>query len=214
MRYQASPAAQRRLAKLGYTRLRTAERAVQEKLRVCQIWCTRILMDHADDLAGAWRTERYLPPEVIEAWPRTRKEGVLSIKAADLKRHVSVPAIRELLEVNARTKLLNSFGEELAAKVSATSGRLHPTYNIAGTKTGRFSSSNPNIEQIPKHKAKGMRRCFVAAPGMSLVIADYAAMELRAAAAISEDNAMNADLANGIDLHRRQAAEMLDSRRL
>jgi hypothetical protein len=150
-----------------------------------------------------------LPADVVDAWPCTGKQRVLSTRAADLKRHTAVPAIRSLLAINAMTKLGNSFGEELAAKVSPTSGRLHPTYNIAGTKTGRFSSSNPNIQQIPKHKAKGLRGCFIAAPGMKLLVADYSAMELRAAAAISDDAAMNADFASGVDLHRRQAAEML-----
>jgi len=73
----------------------------------------------------------------------------------------------------------------------------------------RFSSSNPNIQQIPKNKASALRRCFVAAPGMQLVISDYNAMELRAAAAIAGDTAMNFDFANGVDPHRRQAAETL-----
>jgi DNA polymerase I-like protein with 3'-5' exonuclease and polymerase domains len=150
-----------------------------------------------------------LPAEIIAAWPRTGKQQVLSTKTAELKRHIDVPAVRSLLAITATTKLLNSFGEELARKVSPRTARLHPTYNIAGTKTGRFSSSNPNIQQIPKHKAQGMRGSFVAAPGMKLVLADYSAMELRAAGAVSDDHAMNADFAAGIDLHRRQAAEML-----
>jgi DNA polymerase I-like protein with 3'-5' exonuclease and polymerase domains len=105
--------------------------------------------------------------------------------------------------------LLSSFGESLRTKVSAKSGRLHPFYNIASTKTGRFSSSEPNIQQIPKHKARGMRECFVAREGYMLVIADYSAMELRAAAEIYNDAAFRADFANGIDPHRRQAAETL-----
>ena len=152
---------------------------------------------------------KVLPPEIIENWPRTGQQQVLSTRASDLKRHTGVPAIRSLLAINATAKLISSFGEELAGKVSAVTGRLHPGYNIAATKTGRFSASNPNIQQIPKHKAKGLRGCFIAAPGMKLVIADYSAMELRAAAAISDDEAMNADFANNVDLHRRQAAEML-----
>jgi DNA polymerase-1 len=80
---------------------------------------------------------------------------------------------------------------------------------VASTKAGRFSCNDPNIQQIPKHKAAGFRGCFVAAPGKVLVIADYNAMELRAAAEVSNDAAMRADFANGVDLHRRQAAEML-----
>jgi DNA polymerase I-like protein with 3'-5' exonuclease and polymerase domains/DNA modification methylase len=152
---------------------------------------------------------KVLPSEVIEAWPRTGRQQALSIKAADLKRHISRPPIRALLAINAATKLTSTFGDDLANKVSAKSGRLHANYNVAATKAGRFSASNPNIQQIPKNKAKALRRCFVAAPGMKLVIADYNAMELRAAAAISQDAAMNADFANGVDLHRHQAAEML-----
>jgi DNA polymerase I-like protein with 3'-5' exonuclease and polymerase domains len=152
---------------------------------------------------------RILPADVIEGWPRTGKQQALSVKVADLKRHISAPAIRELLAINAMTKLLSGFGEELAAKVSARTGRLHPSYNVAGTKAGRFSASNPNVQQIPKHKAKGLRGCFNAAPGMKFVIGDYSGMELRAAAAISGDQAMNRDFADGVDLHRRQAAEML-----
>jgi DNA polymerase I-like protein with 3'-5' exonuclease and polymerase domains/DNA modification methylase len=152
---------------------------------------------------------KVLPPEIIETWPRTGQQQALSIKAADLKRHTSQPAIRALLAINAAAKLMRTFGEELASKVSAKSSRLHANYNIAATKAGRFSASNPNIQQIPKNKAKALRRCFVAAPGMKLVIADYNAMELRAAAMISNDTAMNEDFANGVDLHRRQAAETL-----
>jgi DNA polymerase I-like protein with 3'-5' exonuclease and polymerase domains len=152
---------------------------------------------------------RVLPPEIIESWPRTGAQQVFSVKASDLKRHTSLPEIRALLAINAATKLVSAFGEDLANKVSMKSGRLHANYNIAATKAGRFSASNPNIQQIPKNKAKKLRRCFIAAPGTRLVIADYNAMELRAAAAISNDAAMNRDFANGVDLHRRQAAETL-----
>jgi DNA polymerase I-like protein with 3'-5' exonuclease and polymerase domains len=150
-----------------------------------------------------------LPADVIAAWPLTGKQRALSIKAPELKRHVDVPAIRALLEIGATTKLLNSFGETLDSKVSAATSRLHPSYNIAATKAGRFSASNPNVQQIPKHKAAELRAGFVAGKGMKLVIADYSAMELRALAAVAADAAMNADFAANVDLHRRQAAEVL-----
>jgi DNA polymerase-1 len=122
---------------------------------------------------------------------------------------VDVPAIRSLLTINAMTKLLGTFGPELARKGSAVTGRLHPGFNVASTKAGRFSCNDPNIQQIPKHKAAGLRSCFVAEPSKVLVTADYNAMELRAAAEISNDEAMREDFANRVDLHRRQAAEML-----
>jgi DNA polymerase I-like protein with 3'-5' exonuclease and polymerase domains len=114
-----------------------------------------------------------------------------------------------LLTINAMAKLLGTFGSELARKTSAVTGRLHPGFNVASTKAGRFSCSEPNIQQTPKHKAAGFRGCFIAEPGKLFVIADYNAMELRAAAEISNDTAMRADFANGVDLHRRQAAGRL-----
>jgi DNA polymerase I-like protein with 3'-5' exonuclease and polymerase domains len=155
---------------------------------------------------------KVLPPDVIEAWPRTPKSGELSTEGPQLRRHIDLPAIRSLLTINAMMKLQGTFGVELAKKVSAVTGRLHPGFNVASTKAGRFSCNDPNIQQIPKHKAAGFRGCFVAAPGRVLVIADYSAMELRAAAEVSSDTAMRADFANSVDLHRRQAAEMLDIR--
>jgi DNA polymerase I-like protein with 3'-5' exonuclease and polymerase domains len=153
---------------------------------------------------------KVLPPDVIEAWPRTPKSRELSTEGSELRRHVDIPAIRSLLTINAMVKLQGTFGLELAKKVSVVTGRLHPGFNVASTKAGRFSCNDPNIQQIPKHKAAGFRGCFVAAPGGVLVIADYSAMELRAAAEVSNDTAMRADFANGVDLHRRQAAEMLE----
>lgn len=152
---------------------------------------------------------KVLPPDVIEAWPRTPKSGELSTEGSELRRHVDIRAIWSLLTINAMTKLLGTFGPELARKVSAVTGRLHPGFNVASTKAGRFSCNDPNVQQIPKHKAAGFRGCFVAELGKVFVIADYTAMELRAGAEESGDTAMRADFANGVDLHRRQAAEML-----
>jgi DNA polymerase I-like protein with 3'-5' exonuclease and polymerase domains len=152
---------------------------------------------------------RVLPPEVLQSWARTPKSGELSTEGPELRRHIDNPAIRSLLTINAMTKLSRTFGDELAKKVSAVTGRLHPGFKVASTKAGRFSCSDPNIQQIPKHKAGGFRGCFVAPPARVLVIADYNAMELRAAAEVYNDAAMRADFANGVDLHRRQAAEML-----
>jgi DNA polymerase I-like protein with 3'-5' exonuclease and polymerase domains len=148
-----------------------------------------------------------LPEDVIAAWPRTGKKQLLSTKVGDLKHHVGMPAIRELLAISAKTKLLSSFGEELLKKISLVTGRLHPNFNVASTKAGRFSSSAPNAQQMPKHKAKGLRRSFRAARGMTFIIGDFNMMEVRGIGAIANDSALNTDLANGVDIHRRQAAE-------
>jgi DNA polymerase-1 len=150
-----------------------------------------------------------LPPEILSGWPTTPKDGALSTRAADLRRVTHLPAIRELLDIRGTEKLLGNFGDDLLAKISARTGRLHPGLNIASTKTGRSSSNDPNIQQLPKHKSPGFRSALIAVPGHSLVIADFNAMELRAAAEVSGDQAMRQDFADGIDLHRQQAAAML-----
>jgi DNA polymerase I-like protein with 3'-5' exonuclease and polymerase domains len=150
-----------------------------------------------------------LPPNVLAGWPATPKNGALSTRAAQLRRITHLPAMRALLEYKAMEKLLSSFGDDLLAKISARTGRLHPGLSIASTKTGRSSSSNPNIQQLPKHKSPALRSALIAAPGHLLVIADFNAMELRAAAEVSDDQVMRQDFADGVDLHRRQAAAML-----
>jgi DNA polymerase-1 len=152
--------------------------------------------------------QEVLPQTLLETWPRTSK-GLLAIPEHQLRRVAHLPAIRSLLAINAMETLISVFGTELINKISATTGRLHPSYGIAATKAGRFSAHTPNIQQIPKHRAPEFRQCVIAAPGMVLVIGDYAMMELRAAAEVSDDPQMRADFANGVDLHRQQAAAML-----
>jgi DNA polymerase I len=153
---------------------------------------------------------KVLPPATLAQWNVTKKKGELSTRAADLKRVGHLPGIRELLEVQQYVKLQNSFGASLVDKISARTDRLHPGYNIASTKTGRASSNNPNVQQLPKeHKSAGFRACLVARPGYRFVVCDYATMELRAAAAVSGDQRMLADFEEGIDLHRQLAANIL-----
>jgi DNA polymerase I-like protein with 3'-5' exonuclease and polymerase domains len=152
--------------------------------------------------------QKVLPQTWLDTWPRI-KNGGLSIRASQLRRVVHLPEIKALLAITAMEKLLTSFGSELIAKISPITHRLHPSYGIAATKAGRFSSNNPNVQQMPKHRAPEFRKCLIASPGNVLVIGDFNMMELRAAAAISGDPQMTADFANEIDLHRQQAAEML-----
>jgi DNA polymerase I-like protein with 3'-5' exonuclease and polymerase domains len=152
--------------------------------------------------------QEVLPQTLLDTWPRTSK-GLLAIPEHQLRRVAHLPAIRSLLAISAMEKLISVFGTELINKISSVTGRLHPSYGIASAKTGRFSSNNPNMQQIPKHRAPEFRQCVIAAPGMVLVIGDYNMMELRAAAEVSDDPQMRADFANGVDLHRQQAAAML-----
>jgi DNA polymerase I-like protein with 3'-5' exonuclease and polymerase domains len=152
--------------------------------------------------------KRTLPESDLQAWPLT-KTGLLSTQKAHLEYVADLPAMQALLTLSAMEKLVTSFGTPLADKISAVTGRLHPTYKAAAAKTGRFSSENPNIQQLPGARAPEFRDCIEAAPGKLFVAGDYSAMELRGAAAISNDSAWNADFAAGVDPHYRQAAAML-----
>jgi len=93
---------------------------------------------------------------------------------------------------------------KLLTRINSDTRRLHPQYCQIGTPTGRFSSSDPNIQGIPK--AEDFRSCFIAADGHKLVIADYSQIELRIAAEISKDKRMIDAYQKGEDLHRLTAS--------
>jgi DNA polymerase-1 len=155
--------------------------------------------------------EEVLPKEMLETWPLTEKKHQLSTAAADLKRvSRDLPAIQALLDIEAMNKLLSTYGTELVNKISKVTGRVHASYNISAAKTGRFSSSHPNVQQLPtKKKAPNFRRCIAAPPGRVVIAGDFNMMELRAAAEVSNDAVMRTDFARGIDLHTQTAALML-----
>ena len=114
--------------------------------------------------------------------------------------------IAALTKIAKIDKSLTSFGDTLSAKTSPVTGRIHASYKIAGTASGRASCSGPNLQQIPRDKR--FRALFVPDPGNVLVVADYSSMELRAAAHISGDLAMTEAFERGDDLHRITAARM------
>jgi DNA polymerase-1 len=147
---------------------------------------------------------KVLPEEMLQEWPRTEKSGVLSTSDNDLKRCSHLPEIALVRTINAQEKLLSAFGAPLAAR-AGPDGRLRASFNLAGAKTGRMRCSNPNMQQLPRDPA--FRNCFIAAPGNVLIVGDYSMMELRAAAEISNDAVLRKDFADGVDLHRRLAAQ-------
>jgi DNA polymerase-1 len=148
-----------------------------------------------------------LDADQLERWPRT-ETGQPSIAAAHLKRLVQIPTARPVLAILAHEKLLRSFGAGLTALINPATGRLHAHYNLAGAKSGRFTCSNPNLQQLPSRRAPEFRRCIVAAPGYLLVGCDWNQIELRATAWISGDPALTALYADGRDLHREIAAQI------
>ena len=119
--------------------------------------------------------------------------------------HPIVPAIEEWREL---TKLLNTYLEPLPERLDPRSGRLHTTFNQMVAATGRLSSSNPNMQNIPVRTDLGaeIRACFVAEEGWRLIVADYSQIELRLMALLSQESALLAAYRRGEDVHRVTAA--------
>lgn len=118
------------------------------------------------------------------------------------------PVIDLILEQRQITKLVSTYVDALPAQVNPRTGRLHTSFNQAGSETGRLSSNNPNLQNIPVRSELGreIRRAFVAAPGCQLLAADYTQVELRVLAHISQDAAMLAAFRAGADIHKTTAA--------
>ncbi len=147
--------------------------------------------------------EKALPKEALSHWSRTGT-GALSTAADHLAKAADVPAIRPLLRIKRAEKLLSAFGPKLRRLINPETGRLHPHFNVASTKAGRWSASDPNIQQL-QHDSD-TRSIVVAAPGHVLVGVDYSQMELRAAAWISGDAELTRAYEHGLDVHVQTAA--------
>lgn len=141
---------------------------------------------------------------------RKGKTG-LSTAASELEKmkhlHPIIPAIMEYREY---AKLLNTYIDVLPELVDPKTKRVHTSFNQTIASTGRLSSSNPNVQNIPIRTELGneIRRCFVAPEGHVLLRADYSQMELRIVASLANDIKMIEAFANGVDIHAATAAEI------
>jgi DNA polymerase I - 3''-5'' exonuclease and polymerase domains len=129
---------------------------------------------------------------------------VLETLAADY------PIARLVLEYRQLSKLKGTYVDALPMLIDPVSGRLHTTLNQTGAATGRLSSSNPNLQNIPIRTELGreIRAAFVPEEGWRLVVADYSQIELRLLAHMSGDAVLVAAFRNGEDIHTRTAAEV------
>jgi len=120
------------------------------------------------------------------------------------------PVPEKILEYRTLMKLKGTYIDALPALVNPDTGRLHTSFNQAVAATGRLSSSDPNLQNIPIRTDIGrrLRQAFVARPGFALVSADYSQIELRILAHFSEDPAFLDAFHSGQDIHQRTAAEV------
>ena len=122
---------------------------------------------------------------------------------------VQYPVIAQLLEYRTVQKALTSYGQNMIELINPATGRLHADFRQIGAPTGRFSCTNPNIQQVPH--ALEYRRCFSGHPeGRKLIIADYSQIELRILAEFSGDEGFMEAFNSGSDLHRVTAAQVFN----
>lgn len=131
-------------------------------------------------------------------------ESVLQELAADY------PLPKLILDHRGMSKLKSTYTDKLPQQVNPKTGRVHTSYHQAVAATGRLSSSDPNLQNIPIRSAEGrkIRQAFIAPPGCRLVAADYSQIELRIMAHLSGDAGLLAAFSEGRDIHGATAAEV------
>ena len=132
------------------------------------------------------------------------KEEVLQELALDY------PLPKILIEHRTLSKLKSTYTDKLPTMINAATGRIHTSYHQAVTATGRLSSSDPNLQNIPIRTAEGrrVRQAFIAPDGWKIVAADYSQIELRIMAHLSGDKGLTEAFSQGLDVHRATAAEV------
>jgi DNA polymerase I len=145
--------------------------------------------------------------------PTKYGKGKTTSTAADVLEELAADheIVRKALEYRQLTKLKGTYVDALPALIDPHTGRLHTSFNQTGAATGRLSSSNPNLQNIPIRTELGreIRAAFVPREGWKLVVADYSQIELRLLAHMSGDPLLVEAYRNGDDIHTLTAAEVL-----
>jgi len=140
---------------------------------------------------------------------KTKTGWSTDVKVLEALSHThELPAL--ILQYRNLAKLKSTYVDRLASLRNARTGRVHTSFNQCGAATGRLSSSNPNLQNIPIRTEEGrrIRSCFIASDGCCLLAADYSQIDLRVLAHYSEDRELLTAFRTGQDIHRRTAAEI------
>lgn len=121
-----------------------------------------------------------------------------------------VEIAKSVLDYRQLAKLKSTYTDALTKSVNSRTGRVHTSFSMVGASTGRLSSSDPNLQNIPIRTAEGrqIRTAFVAKPGCKLISADYSQIELRLVAHVAEEASMIKAFKDGVDIHAQTAAEV------
>ncbi len=146
--------------------------------------------------------------------PATRKTKTGYSTDAQVLEELSLyhPVVSQILEYRSLTKLKGTYLDTLPRAIHPETGRLHTSFRQAVAQTGRLSSKDPNLQNIPIRTEIGrrIRDAFVAPKGTLLVTLDYSQIELRILAHLSKDKNLVSAFSDGVDVHRRTAAEVFD----
>jgi DNA polymerase-1 len=120
------------------------------------------------------------------------------------------PLPKVIMEYRGLSKLKSTYTDQLPKQIAQSTGRIHTSYHQAVTATGRLSSSDPNLQNIPIRTQEGrrVRRAFIAPDGYKIMAADYSQIELRIMAHLSQDKGLIHAFKNGLDIHKATAAEV------
>lgn len=130
--------------------------------------------------------------------PRGTGEEILDVMKYDYPEYAQM--FKDLLDYRGVAKLLSTYIDKMPKEVKEKTGRLHGSFNQYGAKTGRFSSSDPNLQNIPSHN-KDIRKMFIATPGWVLLAGDYSQVEPRVLAFVSGDERLIEAYASGKDIY-------------
>jgi DNA polymerase I len=170
------------------------------------------LAGHAFNINSPQQLGKVLFEELSLPAPVRYGKGKTISTAADVLEDLAAEheICRMVLEYRQLTKLKGTYVDALPALIDRETGRLHTSFNQAGAATGRLSSSNPNLQNIPIRTELGreIRAAFIPRDGWKLVVADYSQIELRLLAHFSHDPVLVEAFRRGEDIHRRTAAEV------
>lgn len=183
-------------------RLKALETAIYEDAR------QPFNINSSDQLSIVLFNRLGLPTDQVRRTARTKKYSLTAETLEQLRG--THPIIERILEYRQLTKLKSTYVDALPALINPRTGRVHTSYNQLGTATGRLSSTDPNLQNIPVRTEEGraIRRAFVAAPGHVFIAADYSQIELRVLAHMTQDPNLLQAFHDGQDIHAATAATL------
>ncbi len=141
------------------------------------------------------------------------KTGIFSTSASILEDLADAhPIINDILEWRSLSKLKSTYSDALVKQINPKTGRVHTSYMMTGAQTGRLSSTNPNLQNIPIRSEEGrkIRQAFIAKPDHKLISLDYSQIELRLVAEIADLKSMQQAFDDGIDIYAMSASEVFN----